>query len=457
MRSVILASILLSISIFGSAQTWSNLGNGMVGCEPTCFSVLEKLYIGTSCVGTATFVGMPIHGICTLEGNEVDTLNSGLGNGYAMSAVWFNGDLIVGGNFPHAGPPPFGVPFTKDIARYDTVTQSWYSMTPTQGVNSSVECMEAYNNDLYIAGSMTSVNGVACNRIAKWNGTAWSDVSGGVSGWLERIECMTIYHGELYVGGIFLQAGTGNIPTYYIARWNGTQWDSVGSGLNGAPYAMVVDTVNDLLYVGGAFTMAGGTQAFGVAVWNDTTWAPVGTGADTLWGTRCMALMNGELYAGGGNVTITTLGDTIKNVYKYNGTKWISVDGGAGNSVLTMTEYNGNIYIGGAFSQVGYGIPANRIACYGTSCPTSVRIDEQPPPVPFSMYPNPNDDVLHITTQDPSELMFRLYNSAGQLVKEEKFTRQFIYSTKDLAAGSYTVQVSLKDGSRPHNESLIIR
>jgi hypothetical protein len=215
--------------------------------------------------------------------------------------------------------------------------------------------------------------------------------------------------------------------------------------------------VRDVLYAAGEFSQAANSIALGVAQWNDTAWSPVGSGTDTLWGSRCLALYNGELYAGGINVTITSQGDTLKNIYKYNGTIWLSVDGGANNSVLNMTTYNGNLYVGGQFWQVGYGVNANRIACYGTSCPVSVGISETPPPVPFKMYPNPNDDVLHIESEEPNELYFTLLNAAGQLVVKETFTNRIDYSIKDLPAGSYFVQVSLKDGSRLHTEPLIVQ
>lgn len=446
----------LGLQLF--SQSWHNLGFGMVGGGPTGFYSSDKLWIGTGAAqSNFTFAGVQMRGICSLYGNVVDTLASGLGTGSAYDAIWYNGNLIVGGSFPHAGPPPFGVPFTKDIASYDSSLQTWSSLTPISGINSAVKCMEVYNGDLYVGGLMTSINGVTCSRIAKWNGSAWSNVDGGVNGSFEEVTAMVEYHGWLYVAGDFYSVGTGNLPAVGIARWNGTQWDSVGAGVGGWITALEVDTVNDLLYVAGQFTYAGDSVVFGVAVWNDTVWRPVGTGLDTLWATTDLEMFNGELYACGATVTVTTYGDTLRNIYKFNGTKWVSVDGGANNSVIMMEVFQNNLYAAGGFVTEFGGVPANGIACYGTTCPTSVGIPEQPPPIPFQMYPNPNDDVLHITTQDPSELVFRLYNSTGQLVAEEKFRGQLEYSTKELASGNYTVQISLPDGSRMHSEQLIVK
>lgn len=447
---------LLLLNSIGFAQTWSGIGSGFNGCFPSSFYVQNSgtLVIGM-CYTPSSFAGTTLNGVCRFNGFEVDSLNQGI-TGSPNAIKLFNGKLFVGGSILCADEPPNCIPFTNNLAVWDSVN-GWGTITPNGAPNQMVKAMEVYNNELYIGGQMTNVNGVSCNRIAKWNGTTWSDVAGGVNGSIEEIRTMAVYHGQLYVGGNFQLAGPTNLPAWYIARWNGVQWDTVGSGLNSYAHDMIVDTINDLLYVAGGFTMAGGVPANGVAVWNDTAWAAVGPGTDTLWGTRCLAIFNGELYAGGGNVTITAAGDTINNVYKFDGVKWTSVDGGASNTVEEMCVFQGNLYIGGYFTQVGYGIPASHIACYGTTCPTGVGIAEPPEKVPFTMYPNPTDEVLHITTAEPKPLVVRIYNSAGQLVFEENFSNQIDLQTSSLSAGNYTVQVSEMDGSRMHSEVLIVK
>jgi hypothetical protein len=279
---------------------------------------------------------------------------------------------------------------------------------------------------------------------------------GGVHGGMENVNCMAVYHNQLYVGGYFYSVGTNNLPAYCIARWNGTQWDSVGSGMNYPVHALVVDSVNDVLYAAGEFSYIRNTVCRGIAVWNDTLWKPVGSGYDTLWGTRCLQMYNGELYAGGANETVTIQGDTLRNLYKFNGTKWVSVDGGTNAYINCMEVFQGNLYVGGGFWQVGHGIPANKIACYGTTCPTSVGISENPPPIPFSMFPNPNKDILRIETEEPNELVFRLMDINGKSIAEKKFVGKFEYNTTSLAKGTYLIKISLKDGSRAHTEKLVI-
>ncbi|MEO5642511.1 MAG: T9SS type A sorting domain-containing protein [Bacteroidia bacterium] len=455
----VLITILFLCAIFhnGKSQTWNAVGSGFTNIigYPHCIQPLEKLYLSPD-YSPCNFAGEQVKGVFHFDGTNADSLGSGVA-GYANAVQWYNGKLIVAGEFNYAGgPTQWTIPHTNSIAAWDSVN-GWSSITPLGNLDYQVNAMTEYQGNLYVAGDFVSVNNLSVNRIAKWNGTSWSNVGGGVQGSITKIYSMVVYHGQVYIGGDFTVAGPSNISTRYIARWNGSQWSSVGGGMSYTVNDLVVDTVNDVLYACGAFTQAGNTTAYGVARWNDSIWTPVGSGMDTLWATQRLGMFNGELYAGGPCITTTLQGDTLRNFYKYNGTKWISVDGGTNNPVLSMGVFQGNLYVGGAFTQVGNGINASRIACYGTTCPVSVGVSEQEPPVPFRMYPNPNDDVLHIESEEPQQMIFRLSSSDGKLIEEKKFFNKIDHSIKALAPGTYFVEISLVDGSRRHVEKLIVK
>lgn len=452
-RVIIFLLFLSAISHYGKSQTWNPLGNGLTA-PPNCIAPLEKLYIGAGWPPT-TISGIPFRGFFTMDEAVVDTLDSGV-YGFVNAVQWYNGKLIVGGGFNYAGgPTQWSIPFTRRLAAWDSLN-GWSSINPMGIPNADIYAMQEFQSNLYIGGSFTMVNNVSRNRIAKWNGTSWSNAGPGFTGACQ-VRCIAVYHNQLYVGGAIGLPNGPNNYYYNIARYNGVQWDSVGGKFNFDVMSLVVDTVQDVLYAAGGFTQVGGVTAYGVAKWNDTIWTPVGSGFDTLWATQCLAIFNGELYAGGACVTTTTQGDTLRNIFKYNGIKWISVDGGANNSVLTMGVYEGNLYVGGSFTQVGNGINANRIACYGTTCPLGVGVPEQALPVPFKMYPNPNDDVLHIESEEPQQMIFRLSSIDGKLIVEQKFYNKIDYSIKELTAGNYFVEISLVDGSRRRTEKLVVK
>ena len=56
----------------------------------------------------------------------------------------------------------------------------------------------------------------------------WSDVGGGMCDW---VNASVVYNGELVVGGRFTCAG--GVPANYIAKWNGTSWSALGTGMDG--------------------------------------------------------------------------------------------------------------------------------------------------------------------------------------------------------------------------------
>src|SRR4029453_8196205 len=103
----------------------------------------------------------------------------------------------------------------------------------------------------------------------KWDGLSWSPLGGGVSGSLgvfsfPIVEALAVFDdgggAALYAGGSFTTAG--GIPAANIARWNGTTWSALGSGVEAAgavrSLAAFDDGTGPALYAGGHFSTAGG-------------------------------------------------------------------------------------------------------------------------------------------------------------------------------------------------------
>ena len=63
---------------------------------------------------------------------------------------------------------------------------------------------------------------------------------------------------NLYAGGDFTTAG--GVPANYIAKWDGSAWSALGSGMTGGGrcyvYALAADGAGHL-FVGGDFSLAG--------------------------------------------------------------------------------------------------------------------------------------------------------------------------------------------------------
>lgn len=87
-------------------------------------------------------------------------------------------------------------------------------------------------------------------------------------------------------------------PQASAGTFTDANWVSMGGepGANGDVNATVLDGSGNL-YIGGAFSIAGETWATNVAKWNGTHWSPLGSGLNGQ--VNALALWGNDLYAGG--------------------------------------------------------------------------------------------------------------------------------------------------------------
>ncbi len=106
---------------------------------------------------------------------------------------------------------------------------NWISMNPgIPGADGPVNAAVADGSgNLYVGGLFTVVGDVVANDIAKWDGTRWTALSSGMNG---RVAALAVSGTKLYAGGYFTTAG--GSPANYIALWDGSSWTTLGSGLN---------------------------------------------------------------------------------------------------------------------------------------------------------------------------------------------------------------------------------
>ena len=336
-------------------STWSALGSGMNGNV----YALEVDNAGNLYVGGRfdTAGDIVVNGIAKWDGNEWSALGGGV-NGYVNSlAVDDSGTMYAGGRFDTAG----GVS-ANNIARWDGNT--WSALG--SGTNSSVFALVQDNaGNLYAGGGFNTIGGTAANAIAKWDGSVWSALGNGMNWDVKAI--VFDNSGNLYAGGTFDTAGS--IAANCIAKWDGDAWSALGSGINnpfdvGGVWGLAFDGEGNL-YAGGCFDTAGNTAARNIARWDGTTWNALGSGVsgteNYYYQINAFSLdSSGNLYAGG---LFTIAGGTAaNNIAKWNGTAWSALGSGTNYNVHAFaSDSSGNLYAGGEFTTIG-GIAANCIA-----------------------------------------------------------------------------------------------
>jgi hypothetical protein len=167
-------------------------------------------------------------------------------------------------------------------------------------MNSSVSALVLSGSDLYAGGGFTSAGGVSANRIARWNGSVWSALGSGMN---NSVSVLTVNGGDLYAGGSFTLIGEESVNR--IAKWNGSAWSALGTGVNSDVTTLAVSGGD--LYAGGGFTLAGGASANYIAKWNGSTWSNLGSGLSGIV-YALAADASGHLFVGG---IFTTAGTTF--------------------------------------------------------------------------------------------------------------------------------------------------
>ena len=341
--------------------------------------------------------------IAQWDGIKWDSLGSGGNDGGNVRAITkYNGNLFVGGTFSKIG----GV-VSKGLATWNGMSWNYFGDFSNGGYGYVLELL-VNNNDLYIGGGFDSINGVPANGLVKYDGSNfWVYPSIGSS--FTAITSIAFYNGELYVGGNF-DPGLGKND---IAKFDGTNWVSVGGGLSGG--ATIVDDMivyNGELYISGHFLTAYGDPGDLIAKWNGTSWSSVGSG---LIGGNCfdLEIVNNELYVGGS--LLSAGGIPITHMAKWNGGVWSSTGANIDAAILCFDATNDNLFIGGGFQTIN-GDTMNHISRYDLLTGTN-EIEQL---TYFESFPNPTSNNFTICFPANNEFgNLELINTLGEVVFKE--------------------------------------
>lgn len=251
----------------------------------------------------------------------------------------------------------------------------------TNSPNGPVYAIEVNGNDVFVGGTFTMVGSVAANNIARWDGSQWWSLGDGVNNGvgLSAVYSIFINGSDIYVGGDFNFAGA--IVTSNIARWDGTQWHNLSTGMNDFVRAIAVDTGGNI-YAGGKFTQAGSKADCNyIAMWDGTQWNNVGNGVSGSGeNTQINALtfFANEIYVGGNFLIAGT--DTAKYIAKWNGTVWAPCGTGTNGVVNALDNKSPYVYVAGEFLHAG-GTLVNYIATYYNGSWQAIGLGVDYPPI----------------------------------------------------------------------------
>lgn len=270
------------------------------------------------------------------------------------AAALADGRVVVVGDFSGCGNV-----ISPRIAIYRPASNDWEAFPNTASLPpaTAITRVATSGNTIYVGGDFTSIDGVAARRIARWNGSAWSEVGGGVNG---TVLALLAVGTELYAAGSFTEAG--GINANGIARFDGAAWQTLGSGpsngltvASGATAGTTLLAVGSDVYVGGGFTQAGGVAAAGIARWSGGVFSPLGSGVAGGFQVTSLDAGNGLIYAAGDYTSIG--GISANRIAAWDGSTWSRLGtetaNGTNTAINSVAVLGNTVYVSGNFGQAG--------------------------------------------------------------------------------------------------------
>ncbi|MBS1688717.1 MAG: T9SS type A sorting domain-containing protein [Bacteroidetes bacterium] len=464
------------------AQSWQKVGTGINALNLTgtgnaiCADVHNNIYVGGWTLDDSG--GQSVYKWDGTSWNELGHGPSSLAPaGGQIEAVFAD---ATGNIYASAYDASAGGYY---VAKWDGTR--WSPLGTGYPVASNISSITAdRHGNLYAAGGFHDA--LFKYYVVKWDGTNWSEVGTGSNslGAIAPIYCIVAdTFDNIYVAGAFSNNANDTSAELYVAKWNGTNWSEVGTGValtyyHGETIYALQEDVSGNLYAAGSFTNS--RHKYYVAKWDGTTWSELGNGTNALNANGMIHSMcfdkKGNMYAAGfftdttANLSNPTLNattglvtsrDTIHPYYvaKWDGTTWGNT-GMAANALNAnkgifsiCPDANGNIYSVGVFTDTTVVIPYEShlphsrteylypfyVAKYnaGTSAVAPLASDDN-----VFIYPNPTNSKLTITTHNKIDNV-EIYDITARTVFSRQYNMPKVnVNVSSLPPGTYFVRVN---------------
>lgn len=363
----------------GDEHWWAGFtGPGLSGYAPRVGSVVIRDLIvhQGSLIAGGQFGwadSLAVQSVARWDGTTWAPLADGLGDPLNIDATSvsalavLDGELIVAGTY--LGPSNSSM---QCIARLSG--QEWEPLgegiATQDGGRGEVRALTVFEGELIAAGSFGLAGAdTACN-IARWDGTRWHAMGTGLGAARglhksssDAVYALTVHESQLIAGGRFSVIGSDSAMN--LALWDGSGWHPHTTGTNASVFHL--STLEDRLLTAGSFTVAGGTSIGGIATWDGTAWSPLGDGVSRRGRSgriyECLE-SNGRVFACG---WFDAAGDTAAtSIAAWNGNAWEPL-GDEFPSAYRLTYgyalaiYQDNLVVGGDFADA-YGKDVGGIA-----------------------------------------------------------------------------------------------
>lgn len=229
-----------------------------------------------------------------------------------------------------------------------------------------VSSLLALGNDLYVGGEFATIDGASriANNVARWDGSQWSTLGAGIAG---AVYDLVEYRGEVVAAS---DAG--------VQRWDGREWVGLGNIPGAGRLASDGDSLWALTSVPG---LEGATNS-AIARWDGMAWQIVFSADVAEFFPITIEVHRGELYVGG------YMPDGVSpGIARWDGRSLVSLGSGVQSSVIQngqgevnhLVSFGDRLLAGGLFDIGGgknvLGLAAWTPATCGEVCDDGNRFD----------------------------------------------------------------------------------
>jgi len=311
--------------------------------------VQSKFLIKTVIMNKSIFVFLLMLSFVPLHSQEGwHPIDRGLGDDAIVNVITQRDSRIyIGGQyFAASGDNSFNDIFLS------TDNYSWNAPACPSFTSQFISDIAIYGDNLIVGGAFPGIGGDdELVNLAMWDGENWHSVGGGLNG---PVYAILVNEGKIYVGGSFTNAG-GNPDADRVACWDGNEWQALGGGISSTVLAL--EWGNDQLYVGGAFNSVDGGDvlARGIASWNGEQWSPLtdachGFGPNSV--VQSLLFHNGQLYVGG-QFFRNCPDFSNHSILRYAGTTYEKIGTNISSNLYDIAVHQNTLYIGGTFEDAG--------------------------------------------------------------------------------------------------------
>ena len=263
-----------------------------------------------------------------------------------------------------------GGDFVGGFARFDTTVDDadWdYPGALDGAAQAIVEGLEGDTN-IYLGGDFTHIDGAELGHIARFTGTTFQPLGVGLNETVNAI--LVAPDGSIYAGGFFTGTadyseadGTG-VALAHLAKWNGTGWEDVGGGVDQGEFGYVTDLAwyEGQLVVVGSFRHAGDQEIASLARFDGDTWTAFGApdtfkydSFDAPLPLAKVSIQKNGFFLAGSLPDKTIDGQLFNHVAWWNGTGWEPLGDGLNDltETLAVAPDGRSLFIGGPFLTAG--------------------------------------------------------------------------------------------------------